>query len=409
MFLFYNQKKLTTMNPQELTSSKIATMSNHELFKLAHGLKENMDLALNLYQTAANRGHANAQNTLGCFYRSGEAGLKKDVDTAKDWFLRSAEQGFFIAYYNLGQLYFDNKEYVNAIKWFTKISNKKGQVKSQSALQGQIQSNYMLGIIYYYGKGVDFNREKAFEFFTLASDNGHAHAQYYLGLLYYSGKGGKGMEVNIEKAVELFTLSATQSNAAAEYKLGEYYEFRKKNDTKALEFYRKGAEHGNAIAQCKLGYFYEYGKGGLERNLPVSKEWYLKSASQGLPVGQYHAGMLFKYKESNVKDAEEWFTKAAQQGYSNAFFELGRIEMNEKHNKERASFFFIEALNSTNRANQICILSIQSLVVIAQQFEIKHKDKAIEIYIVLLQYHGLDRKFDSIVKKRLSLLYEKTR
>ena len=83
--------------------------------------------------------------------------------------------------------------------------------------------------------------------------------------------------------------------------------------------------------------------------------------------------------------------------------------MNEKHNKERASIFFIEALNSTNRANQICILSIQSLVVIAQQFEIKHKDKAIEIYIVLLQYHGLDRKFDSIVKKRLSLLYEKTR
>jgi len=88
--------------------------------------------------------------------------------------------------------------------------------------------------------------------------------------------------------------------------------------------------------------------------------------------------------------------------------------MNDKHNKERASIFFMNALNSINSVNQICrnqicIISIQSLVAIAQQFEITNKDKAIEIYIVLLQYHGLDANLDSIVKNRLNLLYEKTR
>ena len=389
-------------------------MDNNELFKVADRLlkeKENVDLALKLYHTAANRGHANSQNTLGSFYSSGKYGLEKNKESAKYWYLRSAEQGLYIAYHNLGKFYFDNKDYHNAIQWYTKCS--KGQVKTQSALQGQVQSNYMLGIIYYFAKGVDSNLEKSFEFFTLASDNGHAQAQYYLGLLYYCGEGG--VEVNIQQAVELFSLSATQNNADAEYKLGEYYEFKKQNEKKAVEFYKKGASHGHAIAQCKLGYFNEYGKGGLKRNLSVSKEWYLKSASQGFPVGQYHAGMVFKYKENNIKSAEEYFTKAAEQGYSKAFVELGLIEMNDKHNKERASIFFMNALNSINSANQICrnqicIISIQSLVAIAQHFEIiKKKDKAIEIYIVLLQYHGLDGKLDSIVKNRLNLLYEKTR
>ena len=83
--------------------------------------------------------------------------------------------------------------------------------------------------------------------------------------------------------------------------------------------------------------------------------------------------------------------------------------MNEKHNKERASIFFMNALNSTHRGNHICRESIQYLVAIAHHFELKKKDKALEIYIVLLQYHGLFSNLDSIVKNRFNLLYKKTR
>ncbi|RIA80063.1 hypothetical protein C1645_839363, partial [Glomus cerebriforme] len=69
---------------------------------------------------------------------------------------------------------------------------------------------------YQYGKGVDKNVTKAFEWYVKSATAGYAQGQHYLGYCYQYGKG-----VN-------------------------------KNEKKAFEWYLKAAEGGNKLAQSKI-------------------------------------------------------------------------------------------------------------------------------------------------------------
>lgn len=68
--------------------------------------------ALDLWRTAAEAGHAAAQNNLGILYDLGK-GVPRSDKLAHFWFLKSARQGFANAMFNLGRKY-DNGEGVEA-------------------------------------------------------------------------------------------------------------------------------------------------------------------------------------------------------------------------------------------------------------------------------------------------------
>lgn len=50
--------------------------------------------------------------------------------------------------------------------------------------QGEVESLYMVGTMYYYGQGVSRDEEKARAFWTKSADGGDADAQYNLAMLY---------------------------------------------------------------------------------------------------------------------------------------------------------------------------------------------------------------------------------
>lgn len=122
-----------------------------------------------------------------------------------------------------------------AVKWFKK-----------AAKQGHVDSQIMLGSIYYEGVGsTKFKNFIASEkWFKMAAESGHNGAQASLATLYYDGR------------------------------LGE------KDFDKAFKWYMKAAHQGNSGAQNYLGAMYMSGQ-GVEQSNVIGYTWATLAADQG--------------------------------------------------------------------------------------------------------------------------------
>jgi len=61
----------------------------------------------------------------------------------------------------------------------------------EAADNGSINSQYLLGLMSFYGKGVTQDYTESVNYLLDASNCGNNHAQYFLGLMYYTGTGVK--------------------------------------------------------------------------------------------------------------------------------------------------------------------------------------------------------------------------
>ena len=118
----------------------------------------------------------------------------------------------------------------------------------QLANEGNIFSQYNLGLMYSNGKGVRQDYTKALEWYQKAANQGYAKAQYNLGLMYSDGKGVR------------------------------------QDYTKAFEWYQKAADQGNGIGKFNLGTLY-YNGNGVRRNTLKAKELLGQACDAGLQQG----------------------------------------------------------------------------------------------------------------------------
>jgi len=124
-----------------------------------------------------------AHNAFAGDYEDGAAALgRRDYATALTKFLKAAEQGNRGAQYLLGVMYYDgmgvDKDYKEAIRWY-KFAAQQGSAAAQSNL----------GYIYYKGQGVAQDYKAAVRWFRLAAQQGDANAQNNLGVMYVEGHG----------------------------------------------------------------------------------------------------------------------------------------------------------------------------------------------------------------------------
>ena len=137
--------------------------------------------AARIYQSLADQGDANAQNSLGVMYLRGQ-GAKQDYDQAMKLFRRAAALGSPAAQFNLGEMYFRargvEQDLLAAAKWY-----------SRAAEQGHAQAQFTLAAFYLIGAGVRANPQKAAYWFERAAEQGHAESQQELGKMYGAGRG----------------------------------------------------------------------------------------------------------------------------------------------------------------------------------------------------------------------------
>jgi len=119
----------------------------------------------------------------------------------------SAQCKIGLMYYKEGEIYtFVNDDKI-AFEWFT-----------LAAEQGYAEAQYYLGEMYYSGHGVAEDYNAAFKWLTLSAEQGFAKAQVSLGYMYYSGL---GVVQNYKTAVKWYTLAAKQGHAIAQHRLDE--------------------------------------------------------------------------------------------------------------------------------------------------------------------------------------------
>lgn len=142
-------------------------------------------------------------------------------------------------------------------------------------------SQRKLGSMYYYGKGVDKDYTKAFQWYEKSALQGNSDSQNMLGIMY---RFGFGIEKDINKSIEYYTKAIEQENHFAMNNLGHLYLFGDekvdKNYKKAFDLYIKAEQLGNTSAMHALGIIYENGY-GVDKNSKIALNWYEKAYQKG--------------------------------------------------------------------------------------------------------------------------------
>ena len=124
------------------------------LYENGFGVKQDFEKAFKLFELAAEQGYPEAQNALGIMYAGGMT-IYQDYEKGFHWFFEAFRQGFAPAQFNLKRL-------------------------CEERGAGCEESYFILGRMYFKGKKVKQDFEKAKYWFTKAADLGHIEAKDFL-------------------------------------------------------------------------------------------------------------------------------------------------------------------------------------------------------------------------------------
>jgi len=184
--------------------------------------------------------------------------------------------------------------------------------------------------MYFYGIGVPFDRNKAFELNQKAAEQGRVEAQYLLSQEYL-GRSNKdpdrpSREQKISEAVKLLrtvevgaVAKAEAGDPIAQWILGELYlnpRSKLASDgskvSKALAWLTKAAQRNVVCAQYRLADLYEAGS-GIQRDPVKALELYRKAAQAGHAGAEYRLAELLQ-KSGNNEESEVLYAKVAIKG-----------------------------------------------------------------------------------------------
>ena len=200
------------------------------------------------------------------------------------------------------------------------------QALAKSAANGDMKTQYLLGISYARGTGVPQDYALAHEWFRKAASRGYAKAQIFLGVMSEQGRGTAQDYVEARRWYE----KAARRNADAQFLLGLMY-FQGKGVPldygKAHRWFWQAAGNHSTEAQVNLGWMAEYGRGG-EQDYTLAMRNYLKAAKRGDTLAEYNVGTLHYQGKGVPQDnaqAALWLQKAADKDYAPAYYSLGVI------------------------------------------------------------------------------------
>ncbi len=223
--------------------------------------------------------------------------------------------------YYFGDLieYFGNtvqKDYTKAFYWLEKAGN-----------GGSLEAQYSLGVMYSNGEGINQDYKKAIEWFEKAASKDYSEAQYNLGVMYAKGE---GVQKDFKKAIEWFEKAASKDYSEAQYNLGVMYakgEGVQKDFKKAIEWHKKASINGNKEAQFIIGVMYY--NGDIEKkDYKKAFELFEKSALNGHSGSELYLGMMYENGNGvkyDVAQAIDWYTKSANKGNIKAQLLLGNM------------------------------------------------------------------------------------
>ncbi|MDR2794892.1 MAG: sel1 repeat family protein [Holosporaceae bacterium] len=176
-----------------------------------YGTQKNCYLASKYFMGAALHGYTSCFEILGIMYFYGD-GIPQNHVEAEICFSRAATNGFLISKYFLGTIYYNKEMYTDAINMFL-----------ESAIQGDVNSMYRLGVIYLFGAGhilPDYSLAMFFFMSAMTSFIAHIPSIGAIGAMYGCGK---GVECNHELAFNFYSVAAFCGDLPSMHNLGCMY------------------------------------------------------------------------------------------------------------------------------------------------------------------------------------------
>ena len=169
------------------------------------------------------------------------------------------------------------------------------------AEQGDAASQYKLGYMYAYGRGVARDAAKAVKWYIKAAEQGNAEAQFNLGSWFDLGLGGVK---DAAKAVHWYTKAAEQGDTLTQLYLASMYADGRgvaKDASKAVQWYTKAAEQGEADAQLKLGVMYSDGRGVLQNDVTAVR-FISQAAKKNSASALYRLAWMYEHERGVEHD-----------------------------------------------------------------------------------------------------------
>lgn len=163
----------------------------------------------------------------------------------------------------------------------------------------------------------DFDR--AFEIMLPLAEAGDRDAQTVIGGMYYLGR---GVERDPERAIEWYRLAAKQGQEIAQNNLANL--LLDEDPEEAIEWMHVAAEKGLPFAESSLGDIYSgsINLPGLKRSVLNNVEavkWYMRAGEQNYPIACHRLGDMYatgQGVEQDEAEALKWYEKAAEEDYS---------------------------------------------------------------------------------------------
>ena len=328
---------------EEVDAYEKAIENNDDLARLGLGMRYiygngadfNFEKARSLFETALENGCVEANFGMGILYEDDSYGVKRDTQQALQYFDKATkgEDPYWVsqAYNELAYIY-----------WY----GKGVEVDLNKALEYEIKANevaqkwetiYLIREAHLCNEMED--TEKAGEYANKAieenerlgnSENGNAFNM--TGVLY---ENGKLVDENPEKAMEYYQKAAEKGNPVGFFNIGLLYNSGKgvaQNREKALEYFQKAADLGYAGAYGGIANVYYYGC-GQEPDYQKTMEYSQKAADLGVDEGIHNIGILYysgQGVDQDYKKAKEYFEEAANAGCGISLEYIGLMYLDGK-------------------------------------------------------------------------------
>ncbi len=242
----------STTIPEEIKNNnlpylqpKLDNSTQYEIgFCYEHGLKgfmQDLKSAVACYRQDAQQGNEDAQYRLGLCYEFGR-GVEKNINLAFEWYINAAHQGNGSAINKLSKCAQEVRESDQAANI--------AEGYRLMAEENNASAQYMLGIFYNYGIGVEPNKKLANEWFQKAADQGKVLARYQLAI----------NDPDQSSNQQFIKHLAEQGYTPAQFLVGSYYQEGKngflQNSSIAVSYYTAASKQGYDPAQLALGEMY---------------------------------------------------------------------------------------------------------------------------------------------------------
>lgn len=142
----------------------------------------------------------------------------------------------------------------------------------------QVKVEYLMGVMYEYGQGVEADIQEALRWYRKAAEQGLPQAQNSLGFMYSLGL---GVQRDAGRAAYWLQRAAEQGHGGAQTNLGILYSSGRgveKDEEEAVYWFHSAARNGNSQAQQLLASAYSQGWYGLPRDPSQADFWRQRAA-----------------------------------------------------------------------------------------------------------------------------------